>query len=90
MVLLVHNVIGTGILMAYQSFNQPDHAPLVTRKRPGTKQLLSNHDLFADGFDTWLKRTIAQHTEVVIQASALMRAYRNVRPAGETRVGQAL
>ena len=40
--------------MAYQSFNQPDHAPLVTRKRPGTKQLLSNLNLSADGFDTWL------------------------------------
>jgi hypothetical protein len=88
--MLVYNVIGTGIRMTYQSFNQPDHTPLVARKRPGAKHLPSYFNHSADGFETWLNRTIAQHAEVVIQASALMRAYRNVRPAGETRVGQAL
>jgi len=54
------------------------------------KAISSNLNLAADGFNIWWNKTVAQHTAVVAQASALVRAYRHVSSDGETRIGQAL
>jgi hypothetical protein len=75
--------------MTYQSFGQPDHALFAGRKRPSDKQLPSNLDLSADGFNTWWNRTFARHIDVIAQASALVRAHQSHNISADTRGGQS-
>jgi len=76
--------------MAYQGINPTGDIPFATQKRLGEKRSHPDLSLAADGFDIWWKKTFAQHTAVVAQASALMRAHRRAGSVGEARVGQTL
>jgi hypothetical protein len=75
--------------MAYQGINPADEIRFAAQNKQGGKQSHPDLNLGADGFDLWWKRTFAQHTAVVAQASALMRAHRRVSSAGENRIGSA-
>jgi len=75
--------------MAYQGINQAGDIPFTARQKPSEKRLHPDLNLTADGFDIWWKKTFAQHTAMVAQASALMRAHRRVSSVSEARIGQA-
>jgi hypothetical protein len=53
------------------------------------QQFYPNMNLASDGFEIWWHKTFAQHTAMVAQASALMRAHRRVSAANESRASQA-
>jgi hypothetical protein len=77
--------------MANQESNPTDDITSAAPNEPGGKQLHPDFVFAADGFDIWWKKTFAQHTAMVAQASALMRTHRCVSLArDETRIGQAL
>jgi len=76
--------------MTYRGINQAGDISFVARNKPNERQLHPDPNLAADGFDMWWNKTFAQHTAVVAQASALMRAHLRVSSASETRIGQAL
>jgi hypothetical protein len=87
--LLTYNVIGTGVLMAYHGFSQPDHALFAARRRLSDKQHPSNLDVSADGFIIWWNKTFARHIDVIAQASALVRAHQDSNTSADTRGGQS-
>ena len=74
--------------MAYQGMNPPGDIHFATRKDPSGRQLHPVLNLAADGFDIWWNKTFAQHTAVVAQASALMRAHQRVSSVGEAQSGR--
>jgi hypothetical protein len=59
------------------------------RQRLNDRQSHPNLNPAADGYDSWWQKTFAHHTAVVAQASALMRAHRQVSAASESRDSQA-
>ena len=74
--------------MAYQGYNPPSDMPFAGRYKPSEKQCHPDLDRAVDGFEIWWKRTFAQHTAVVAQASALMRAHRRVSSVDEVCIEQ--
>jgi len=75
--------------MAYQGINPTGDITFTTQKAPSEKQSHPDLSLGADGFDIWWNKTFAQHTAVLAQASALMRAHRRVSSTRKTGIGQA-
>jgi hypothetical protein len=74
--------------MTYQGINPSGEEPFTAQNKPSRTRSQPDLNLAADGFDLWWEKTFAQHTAVVAQASALMRAHRRVSSAVETRIGQ--
>lgn len=60
----------------------------VARRMQSDRPFHPTLHLAADGFDIWWNKTLVQHTAVVAQASALMRAHRPVSPAVGAQAGQ--
>jgi len=76
--------------MAYRGINGAAEVPFAAQNTPRGKQFHPDLNSASDGFDLWWKKTFAQHTAVVAEASALVRAHRRVRSVGESRIGPAL
>jgi acyl-CoA reductase-like NAD-dependent aldehyde dehydrogenase len=74
---------------SYQQLNPQCGQLFTERKRLNDRESHPNLNPAADGFDTWWQKTFAQHTAMVAQASALMRAHRRVSASIESRVNQA-
>jgi hypothetical protein len=75
--------------MAYVGHNPAGELHFAARSRSNDKHSYPSLDLATDGFNIWWEKTFAQHTDMLAQASALMRAHRQVGAVGETHVGQA-
>ena len=73
----------------YPGFNAQSSQPLAARKQLNSRHMIPNPGLAADGFIIWWQKTIAQHTAMAVEASALMRAHHRVNSAPQARVGQA-
>ena len=74
---------------SHQQFNPQRGRLSAARNRLNDPQFPPNTNLAARGFDTWWHKTFAQHTAVVAQASALMRAHRRVSAVNDSGIGQA-
>ena len=62
-----------------QQINLCPDQPAPARNGLNEQQFHPSLNLDTNGFGTWWNKTSAQHTDVVQQASALMRAHRRVR-----------
>jgi phage-related tail protein len=71
---------------SYQQLNPQCGQLFIARKSLNGRQ--SQPNPAADGFETWWQKTFAQHSAMVAQASALMRAHQRVSAASDSRVGQ--
>jgi hypothetical protein len=76
-------------MTSYQQLNPQCGLLFTVRKKLNDRQSHLNLNPGADGFDIWWQKTFAQHTAVLEQASALMRAHRRVGVASESRLSQA-
>jgi len=76
--------------MAYQGINPTGEMPFTGQDKSSETRFQPDLNLAADGFDLWWKKTFEQHTAVIAQASALMRAHRRVSSVVETRIGHNL
>ena len=75
--------------MAYRGTSPAGAIHTAARYKSCEKQFHPEMRLASDGFDIWWRKTFAQHTAVVEQAYALMRAHRQSSSTGEAHVGQA-
>jgi hypothetical protein len=73
----------------YLDFNAQSPEPSAARKKRKDLDILPNPSLAADGFNIWWQKTGAQHTDVVAQASDLIRLHRRVDSVDEACIEQA-
>jgi hypothetical protein len=72
----------------YQQLNPQCGRLPAAHNRLNEQQFPPNMNLVVGGFDIWWHKTFAQHTAVIAQASAIMRAHRGVSSGSDPRVSQ--
>ena len=74
--------------MAFQGVNSTIGGRIAPTNTPNSTKIRPVHDAANDGFNIWWQKTAAQHTAVVAQASALIRAHRRFNSVDEACIGQ--